>query len=229
MGDPGLSPNYSHNVGLDLTFSSGAGMIRISPYYWIATHNWDQYKSVDSTGAATTRWTNGSSIKKVGTTVSITVKQRKVLGGGVTFAVHDESHDASNLSSGLRRNSVAWSADGNVLAKVGPAYDVQAAVRYRARQTLAQGEVSGVLFTNFGIRYKRGERLWVRLGISDPFGLWRYTYDLAGPNFSQHSINRGTTRRYGLTCGWSWGGKPAQMNERREDNRGQSEGTLPVR
>jgi hypothetical protein len=137
-------------------------------------------------------------------------------------------HDATNLGQIPQQNSTNWSSDMNLTYKASKSIDLQSGLRYRPAQTLAQGHISAVFFSNFGARYKFGERGWLRAGISDPFDLWKYTFEQSDASFTQTSTNRGSTRRYGLTFGWSWGKRPELKERRQGEEPAPSGTTLPM-
>lgn len=228
-GNPDLKPKYTHSYSLEGTWTGSRGMVRLSPFYRETVDNWDQYKSVDSAGVATTTWLNASSVRFLGGSLVASLRQTGRVGGTMNLSVYREHHDASNLSSQARSDATNWSLDGNATFKATSVVDLQCWLRYRPAQTLAQGRLSASLFSNLGARLKLGEKAWASLFVSDPFNVWKYTYSMRDVAYVQNSTNRGSMRRIGLSMGWSWGKPPEQKQRRQTDTAPSQEQPVEVR
>jgi outer membrane receptor protein involved in Fe transport len=217
VGNPYLSPKYTHSFGLDASWTGSRGLMRLSPFYRRTVDNWDQFKRVDSLGAATTTWLNASSIRFLGASLTASLRQTGRLGGTAGFSVFREEHDAGNLALDARRVAINWSANSNVTFKATKVLDLQSWVRYSPAQTLAQGRISATLWTNLGARLKLGEKAWASLWVNDPFDLWKYTFVTRDATHLQTSTNHYNNRRVLLSLGWSWGKPPEQKARKQAD------------
>lgn len=217
VGNPFLKPKYTHSFSVDASWMGSRGSIRVSPYYRKTVGNWDQYKLVDSTGAATTTWLNASSIGFLGASFTVSLRQTKRLGGTLSASVYRERHDATNLVGQFKREATNWSGNGNVTYKLLEPLDLQGSLRYNPAQTLAQGRISAILFTNIGARLKLGKQASAGLWVNDPFNLWKYELVTKDGSHEQATSSRYTVRSATLNLSWTWG-KPPEQKPRRQTN-----------
>jgi hypothetical protein len=228
IGNPDLTPKYTHSTSLEASWTGSRGLVRLAPFFRETTENWDQFKTVDSLGVSLTTWRNASSVRFVGCSFVTSLRQTGRVGGTMNLSVYREEHDASNLSQRAQHDGTHWSLDGNVTFKATPTLDVQGGVRYRPAQTLAQGRLSATLFSNLGMRLKLNEQAWVSLFVNDPFELWKYTFVIDDATVLQTSTNRGSTRRASLAMGWSWGKRPETKTRRQADEPTRQEQPIQV-
>jgi hypothetical protein len=214
IGNPYLSPKYTHSYGLEASWSGSRGLLRLAPFLRETYRNWDQFKSADAGGALVTTWLNAAAVRSWGASLMGSLRQTGRVGGTFNLSVYRERHDASNLTQREQQDVTLWSLSGNATCKLTPAIDLQGWVRYNPAQTLAQGRIAGNLFMNLGARRKLGEKAWVSLTMNDPFRLWRYELVTRDVSYLQSNTQRGTMRRTALTLGWNWG-KPPETRARR--------------
>lgn len=214
IGNPYLSPKYTHSYGLEASWSGSRGLLRLSPFLRETFRNWDQFRSADAAGALVTTWLNASAVRSWGASLMGSLRQTGRVGGTFNLSVYRERHDASNLTQREQQDVTLWSLSGNGTLKLTPTIDLQGWLRYNPAQTLAQGRIAGNLFMNLGARRKLGEKAWVSLTMNDPFRLWKYEFVTRDASYLQSNTQRGTMRRTALTLGWNWG-KPPETRARR--------------
>ena len=214
IGNPYLSPKYTHSYGLEAGWSGSRGLLRLSPFLRETFRNWDQFRSADASGALVTTWLNASAVRSWGVSLMGSLRQTGRLGGTFNLSLYRERHDASNLTRREQQDVTLWSLSGNGTLKLTPTIDLQGWLRYNPAQTLAQGRIAGNLFMHLGARRKLGEKAWVSVTMNDPFRLWRYELVTRDASYLQSNAQRGTMRRTALTLGWNWG-KPPETRARR--------------
>lgn len=217
VGNPFLSPKYTHSYGLDASWSGSRGLLRLAPYYRETIDNWDQVTNVDSSGVATTTWLNAASVSFLGASFTASLRQTGRVGGTASASVYRERHDARNVGAGFRRSATNWSANGNMTFKVTKSLDLQGYLRYSPAQTLAQGRIRAYAFTNLGARFKMGEKLSASLWMSDPFGLYRHITETQDAAHVQRSTSHYASRGVSLSLNWMWG-KPPEQKQRRQSS-----------
>jgi outer membrane receptor protein involved in Fe transport len=214
VGNPYLSPKYTHSYAVEASWSGSRGLLRLSPFLRETFRNWDQFKSVDAGGAQVTTWLNAAAVRSWGASLMGSLRQTGRVGGTFNLSVYRERHDASNLTQREQQDVTLWSLSGNGTLKLTPGIDLQGWLRYNPAQTLAQGRMSPNLFMNLGVRQKLGEKAWLSVTMNDPFRLWKYEFVTRDASYLQSTTQRGTMRRTALTFGWNWG-KPPETRARR--------------
>jgi len=214
-GNPFLAPKYTHSYSLEATWQGSRGLLRLAPFYRNTIHNWDQFKTVDATGAAVTTYLNASSVRSFGASIVASLRQTGRFGGTLNLSLYREVHDASNLTQRPQQDATIWTMNGNVTMKATKTLDLQGFARYNPAQTLAQGRVSGTLFSNLGARQKLGESAWASLYVNDPFNLYRFKFTSSDASYTQTRTNHASIRSASLAVGWSWG-KPPEPKVRRQ-------------
>jgi hypothetical protein len=228
-GNPYLEPKYTHQINLEASWQGSKGLLRLSPFFKQTIHNWDQFKRVNAEGVAVTTWLNATSIRYFGGSVTGSLRQVGRLGGSLSMSVYRELHDATNLSRSAHHDATAWQVSSNVVYKLTKSLDLQSWARYSPAQTLAQGRVSGILYSNVGARQKFGDKAWLSVYVNDPFKLWKYSYTSSDPSYVQSSTNHGSIRRTSLSFGWSWGKPPETKPRKQTDEQPQQDPQVQVR
>lgn len=228
VGNPYLTPKYTHSWSLEASWTGSKGLLRLSPFYRETIHNWDQFRNVDGNGVSVTTWLNASSVRTLGTSLMGSLRQTGRLGGTFNVSVYREKHDASNLTLRSQQDATLVTLSGNLTYRIVTGFDLQGWARYNPAQTLAQGRQSGNLFTNLGVRQKLGEQGWLSLYMSDPFKLWKYELVSRDVSYVQSSVNRGTMRRTSISLGWNWG-KPPEQKQRKQVDEAPSQEPQPGR
>ncbi len=223
VGNPYLRPKYTHSFSLEGAWTGSRGSVRLSPYYRETVGNWDQFKQVDANGVAITTWRNAASVRLSGASLTLSLRQTGRLGGSAGFTGYRERHDASNLSSDYFNDSFRWSASVSPMVKATAALDLQGSVRFAPAQTLAQGRVSSLIFSNVGARLKLGAHAWANLWVNDPFNLWHYEYSTRDRTHAQTSSNRYSMRSAMLSLTWTFGKPPEQKPRRPAEEQPQQE------
>lgn len=215
VGNPALSPKYTHSYGLEASWTGSRGMLQVSPFYRETVDNWDQITRVDSAGVATTTWENASSLRLLGASFTASLRQTQRIGGTLGLSLFREAHDAANVMGGSRTDVTNWSVRGNVTFKATKSLDLQAYLRFNPRQTLAQGRVATLMYSNVSARLKVNEQVSVSLWINDPFDRYEYSLETRDAAHVQTTISRYGLRGLAATLNWAWG-KPPEQKQRRQ-------------
>ncbi|HEX2093265.1 MAG TPA: outer membrane beta-barrel family protein, partial [Longimicrobiaceae bacterium] len=215
VGNPSLRPKYTHSLSMDLGWTGPAGTLRLAPYYRWTVDNWEQIRRVDEAGVATHTWENVASIESYGTTLSASLRSTGRVGGSASLSGYRELRDASNLSLDYSSDALRWSANANLTVKVTQQLNLQSMVRYNPPRDVPQGRYSATLMTSFGARQQLPKnRGWVNFSVTDPFNLWRSSFESRDRTFVQTGRNRWTMRMATLSFTYSFG-RPPQETRRR--------------
>ncbi len=215
VGNPEIRPNYTHSLGLDLSWIGQKGTVRLVPYYRSTVDAWDRVRTVDAAGVSTMTWANVAAVQALGTSLTASLRPTGRLGGSATLSAFRENRDASNLASEYSRSAYRWSASANGILKVTNSLTAQTNVRYSPPWQLLQGNVSGMFYSSLGLR----QQLWgtkgsVNLFINDPFDLYNYRFETRDRTHEQSS--RTSLRMRTAVLGFTYNfGKPPEQNSRR--------------
>jgi outer membrane receptor protein involved in Fe transport len=218
VGNPYLGPKFTHSYSIDAAWTGSAGLIRLSPYFRDTYDNWDLVSQVDASGASVGTWLNASSVRVLGLTLTVSLRQQGRLGGTASVGVSRDHHDASNLSQAFLHDVVGWSANGNVAYKLRKTVDLQAYLRYSPRRALAQGFASSYIGSTLGARWKPNDRVSAGLTVNDPFNVAHYSSVTGDPTYSQVQRQNNNMRSVSASLSWSWGGKPPEQKQRRQSS-----------
>jgi hypothetical protein len=216
VGNPDIDPQYTSALSLEMSWSGQTGTLRFSPYVRRTVDDWTQIRTVDAQGVATERWENLASIEAYGTSLTASLRPVHGISGHVSVSGSREARDASNLATDYSGTALRWSSRGNLSARLTPSLSVQGMAAYTPAREVPQGRISSSLMTNFGLR----QQLWDRKAalsftVSDPFALYRSTFETRDPTLVQTERSRPRMREARLSLSYRFGSGP----ERRRGGR----------
>lgn len=207
-GNPELQPKYTHNVTADLSWSGTHGSLRFSPFYRRVVDNWDQIKAVDANGISVLTWENVAALTSWGAYASGSLPGDRRLGGNASVGAFREARDAGNLSTLYSGNALRWSASSNVTFKATSSLTLQGNAAYSPARELPQGRISATVVTSVAARQQLGRQARVSFTVTDPFGIWRYSFETRDWTHAQTSTNRFSMRGATLYFSYSFGKPP---------------------
>lgn len=229
VGNPEILPNYTHSLGLDVSWIGSHGTLRLAPYYRHTVDQWDRIRYVDSLGVSTMTWANVAAIRTYGTTLTASLRPAGRISGSVSLNGYVEDRDAGNLSSEYSRRALLWSANGNASMKITDELSAQANVRYMPPREVIQGRIAGMFFSSFGLRRQLwGNRGHVNLFLNDPFGVFRYRFETRDSTHVQLSRSSFPMRQATLSFTWNFG-KPPEQKSRRPETEQPPQESVPIR
>ncbi len=207
-GNPALQPKYTHNVTADLTWSGTRGSLRLAPFYRRVVDNWDQIKSVDAQGIALLTWENVAAVTSWGAYATGSLPGDRRFGGYATVGAFRELRDASNLSALYSGTAVRWTASSNVTFKATSSLTLLGSGNYTPARELPQGRISATIVTSIAARLQLGKQARANFTVTDPFGIWRYSFETRDWTHAQTSSNRFSMRGATLYFSYSFGKPP---------------------
>ena len=217
IGNPELGPNYTHSVNADFSWIGSRGTLRIAPYYRETVDNWDQIKTVDSTGVSTVTYRNVASVRQVGSNFTVGLRPQGRFGGTVSFSVFHTRNDATNIDTELSREAWRWSLGGNLSMKLTETLNATANATYMPPRDLPQGRYGSMTFSTLGLRQQLfNQKATLNLFMQDPLNLYRFEFTTSDRTHVQLSRTTPRMRRINLSVSYNFG-RPPQQNSRRED------------
>ncbi len=213
-GNPALQPKYTHNVTTDLSWSGSRGLVRLSPFFRRVVQNWDQVKAVDAQGIALLSWRNVAAVTSYGAFLAGSLPGDRRLGGFASMGAFREVRDASNLSTLYWGTALRWTASANATFKATSSLTLQGNASYSPARELPQGRISATFVSSAAVRQQLGKQAQVNFTVSDPFALWRYSFETRDWTHAQTSSNRFSMRGATLYFSYSFG-KPSENRRSR--------------
>jgi hypothetical protein len=229
VGNPYLKPNYTHSLNMDFSKIGKFGTLRLSPYYQHTVDQWTNIKRVDSLGVSTVTWENMAELVTYGTQFTASKRPAGWLSGSLSVRAFREVRDAGNLTADYAHSSYRWSASGNAQIKLNNTTNAQLSMNYRPAQTLVQGRMSGMFFSNLGVRQQvMNKKASWNLYINDPLALYHYNFMTNDQTHEQLSKTTLKVRQASLSFTYNWG-KPPQQNSKKAGQDSQQAETVQIR
>ena len=216
VGNPELEPQYSHSVSVEAGWSGTLGSVRFSPYYRRTDNDWVQIRRVDAQGVSTQTWENLATVEQMGTSLTFSMRPVGGVSGSASVSGTREVRNASNLAVDYSGEAVWWNARGNLSARVTEKLAAQGMFFYQPARDVAQGRVSSSLMTHVGLRQQLGDRGTLNLMVTDPFDLYRSSFESRDPTFVQIGRSRFRARAAIVSFSYSFG-RPPRIRERERE------------
>jgi ferric enterobactin receptor len=209
VGNPSLSPEYTHAMELGLQQSGRLGSLQLTSFFRRTEGAIRRIRTVDDAGISTTTFRNFATSDSYGADATGSLRLGDKLSGFASLNASKTVSDGSNVGSGLDVNAFGWSARANATYKLTPRTDVQAFYLYRAPQDVEQGRVSAFTILQFSLRQKLiGDRGTVSLRVVDPFNTMGFTIVTTDERYTVVSEQRWGARAAYLTFQYNIGKAP---------------------
>lgn len=218
VGNPAVGPQYTHSYMLNASWSGERGYLRATPFVRRSTDEWEQIRTVDDRGVATTTYANLGSTNAYG--VSLTASLREVRGIGARVSLNGQ-HTDRNYAAVLGRtapSSTRWSVRTDLDGSLGAALAAQGSLTYNPARDLPQGRASSTLMTRVGLRYRfLGRRASLNVTLTDPFDIYDSSIERRDRGYVEIGRERVSMRRLtaGLSYSFQAGGRGRPAGDRR--------------
>ena len=221
QGNPLLGPNYTHTANAQFSWSGAHGTLRIMPYYRRTYDQWEQIRALEEDGTMVLRWANTATLRQVGSTFTVSKPANARFGGSLSTALYHNATDASNVSEGLRRSGLRWSAGGTLTFKLQDATVATINTNYMAPRDVPQGRMGGSVMSSLGVRHQLlAGKGTLNLFVNDPLDLHRFRLDARDRTFLQLSRTTPRMRAAQLSFTWNFGKAPKQQSRRETEEPG---------
>jgi ferric enterobactin receptor len=217
VGNPELTPEFTHAWELGYQQSWTRGSLQVTPYFRRTEDAIRRTRTVGDDGVTTSTFENLATSDSYGTDVTGSLRLGERFSGFAGFNLFRMETDGSNVSPALQTDAVAWSARVNGNFKVSSTLDAQAMFMYRAPMEVEQGRISAFSMSNFSLRQKlRGDRSSIGLRLMDPFNTMRFSLRTSDGRFVQETERRFGARAVFLTFNYNFG-RPPRIRQPRPD------------
>jgi outer membrane receptor protein involved in Fe transport len=215
VGNPYLDPSYTHSFSLDISRIGRKGTLRLAPTYSRTVNGWESIKRVDDDGVSTVRYENTASNESFGTTLTASLSPVGRMSGSATFGVYRSVTNASNISTELSSSAFHWSARVNATSSITSSLNAQVNANYMPARLTPQGRISAMFMSMLGLRQQFfNEKATLSLNVTDPLGLYEYTFETRDRTHVQSSRTAFTMRAVTLSLTYNFGRPPEQTSRR---------------
>lgn len=209
VGNPSLTPEFTHAFELGYQQSFPRGSLQVTPFFRRTEDVIRRTRTVDDLGVSTSTFSNLATSDAYGTDVTGSLRLGDRFSGFGSFNVFQMETDGSNVSPDLDTSAFTWSARMNASYKVSPTLDVQGMYMYRAPMNVEQGRVSSFSMASLSARQKlRGDRSSLTLRIMDPFNTMRFNVVTDDGRFIQETNRQFGARAVFLGFNYNFGRPP---------------------
>jgi ferric enterobactin receptor len=214
VGNPELSPEYTHSFELGYQQTGSLGTLQVTPYYRRTTDVARRFQFLRDDGVTVTTFQNLATSNSLGADVTGTFRMGPV-NGFVGFNASQVATDGGEGDVALSSNSFAWSSRANATWRVRPGLDLQGNVFYMAPRQFETSRMGSMVRTNFSIRQRvMGERGNLTLRLIDPLDQMRFNLFAEDERFYQETMRQMGGRRAMLTFSYNVGQQPRQRTNR---------------
>ncbi|HEX9937641.1 MAG TPA: TonB-dependent receptor [Longimicrobium sp.] len=218
VGNPELEPQYSHSLSVETSWSGALGSVRFSPYFRRTENDWVQIRRVDEAGVQTQTWENLATVEQLGTSLTLALRPTGGVSGSLSLSGTREVRSAGSVAPEISGDALWWNARGNVSARVTPRLALQGMFFYQPEREVAQGTVSSSLMTHVGVRQQFSARATLNLMVTDPFDLYRQSFESRDPTFVQIGRSRWSARQAVVSFTYAFGRPPRRRAAERGDD-----------
>lgn len=206
IGNPDIDPQYTHSYTMNASWSGDLGYIRASPFMRRSVNQWEQLRTVDENGVATTTYDNLGSTNSYG--MSVTGSLRDFHGFRTRVSLNGQ-HIRRNFSERLDREtppSTRWSVRGNLDKELGD-LRLQTSLVYNPARVLPQGRQSSTTMTRVGARYRfLDRRASLNINVTDPFDIYDSSIERSSNSYVEIGSERVSMRRITMSLSYSFQG-----------------------
>jgi ferric enterobactin receptor len=230
VGNPYLTPRYTHSISLSLTRTGSLGLLQLSPYYRRTTNSWAQVRNVDAAGASTVTWQNLATISSYGGSLSASLMPVGPVRGFLNLSAYREVRAASDLHTDFSGSSTQLSVISNASVRATSAFTLNGSLTYLPARDVPQGRISAMVFTNLGARMSLpGGRGAITVNVVDPFELQRFTFTTRDRSHVQTGSSSFSARRATLGVSYTFGRPPQDGRGRGSPEEGQENPVQTIR
>jgi outer membrane receptor protein involved in Fe transport len=209
VGNPALTPEFTHALELGYQQSFPKGSLQVTPFFRRTEDAIRRTRSVGDDGVSTSTFANLATSDTYGADMTGSLRLGDRFSGFGSFNVFQMETNGSNVTPGLNTSAFTWSGRMSANVKVNPNLDVQGMYMYRAPMNVEQGRVSSFSTTNLSLRHKlQGDRSSLTLRITDPFNTMGFNVRTSDGRFVQETDRRFGARAAFIGINYNFGRPP---------------------
>jgi ferric enterobactin receptor len=228
VGNPELSPEYTHSFELGYQQTGSLGTLQVTPYFRRTTDVARRFQFLRDDGVTVTTFRNLATSDALGADVTGTFRLGPV-NGFVGFNASQVATDGGEGDLAVSSNAFAWSTRTNATWRVRPGLDLQGSLFYMAPREFENSRMGSMTRTNFSLRQRvMGDRGNVTLRIIDPLDQMRFSMFAEDERFYQETMRQMGGRRAVLAFSYNVGQQPRQRARPRANEEQEGEMEVPI-
>ncbi len=209
VGNPDIAPQYTHSYMLNASWSGDMGQLRATPFVRRSTNEWEQIRSVDEEGVATTTYDNLGSTTAYGMSVNARLREYRGIRASLNLNGQRTERDFAAVLGQAMPSSTRWSVRTNFDGEISSTLAAQGSLTYNPARDLPQGRASATLMTRVGLRYRfLDRRASLSFNVTDPFDVYDSSVQRSARGYVETGRDRVSMRRatIGLSYSFQSGG-----------------------
>ncbi len=205
IGNPSIAPQYTHSYTLNASWSGEMGSLRASPFLRRSTNQWEQLRTVDGDGVATTTYDNLGSTTSYGMSLTASLRDVYDFRGRITLSGQRTDRNYAAVLDRATPSSTRWSIRTNLDRQLGSALSAQMSLTYNPARDLPQGRASSTIMTQLGMRYRfLDRRASLSMNVTDPFDIYDSSVQRSDRGFVEFGNERRSMRRLTMSLSYSF-------------------------
>lgn len=208
-GNPQLDPEYIHSFEFSFTRQWAPASVSVTPFFRHTVDEIERREDLRPNGVTVLTFDNFATSNSYGLELVTSLEIQNWVRGNVSVNANRIVTDASNVSSDLSNNAMAYSARANLTFPVGmgTGVDLQVSQYYSAPRTIAGGEIGGRTSTDLALRKELfNEKASLNVRVSHLFDAQNFELERRTGSFYTESERQWSQRRVMVNVTYAFGG-----------------------
>jgi outer membrane receptor protein involved in Fe transport len=207
IGNPQLEPEYVHSFELSFTRQWEPATLSITPFYRQTVNEIERREQLRSDGVTVLTFENFASSSSYGVELVTSLQVQDWVRGNLSVNANRVVTDASNVSTDLSNDAMAYSGRANLTFPVGPGLNLQVSQYYRAPMDIAGGEIDARMSSDVALQKELFDGQGsLSLRASDVFDAMNFNIERQLDTFYARSTRDWSQREVVVTFSYSFGG-----------------------
>ena len=220
VGNPGLTPEYTHSFELGYTRLGDAYTLSLTPYYRYTVDEISWSEELTEDGVTILTFENFATEDSYGAELVGSLTLGQWLKSNASFNAYKQVTDGSNLSSSLSSDALGFSTRASLTAEIAWGVTVQASQYYRSAMDIPGGREDARLRTNMALQKTLfSGRARLNLHVNDLFGAEGSIVERRSARYYRRYSRDPNARGVRLTFRYTFGGRGGDDDDRRRGGR----------
>ncbi len=219
VGNPYLSPEYTHNMELSYTRLGRLTTLSVSPYLRHTTDIIRRNQEITPEGVSVLTFDNLATQTSYGAEFVGTLRINRAFNAFANFNLYRIDTDGSNVDADLTSGAYGWSTRANVTYRLIDGLNLQASYFYSAPMNIEQGRRSGRSMATLGARYTfMNDRASLSLNARDIFNTMNFSLWRDDARFYQETTRSWNAQSVSVSFSYTIGQQQRDRRDRRSSD-----------